>query len=946
MNLKEKLQPIFSDLESKYNLPSGLLDGIAHTESRYNPKAVSPVGAQGLFQFMPATAKDMGVNAFDPISSAEGAARYMRKLIDMNGGNLEKAVASYNWGIGNVQKKGLDNMPEETRKYIPSVMNKIKGNDMNPNFTPEEIALYEEEMKKMQPKQQIADFSPEEIALYEEEMKKMQASQEAMKQQQTPPPSALPKAQDNTNPSISGQASNVVINPAIAKEQLQKQNEMDLEKNIIETIGKLPKEKKLEFFNELTPAQRNIVVKSARKDLEQNGNQSSFSDFFFGGFTSEKGRNFIKDTGKKLTEGVLEGARDIRLGTSQLISKATGMDKVSSNINKEIEQTKKNRQLRDEIDPSLARDVGNIGLKTLTSFAIPGGQVSGLAGKTLLNVAARGAAGNVLMNPVVDNGDYATQKTTQAGVGALAGVVGQVAGEKVVKPLVEMGIRKFGKNITPAEDLAVKKSFENLQTPRSAVDTPNADPALLARSEKFARNNQDVKDFVKTQQKSLETNANKLSQGEIKNDQLIDNSFKEFKNYNGVRSKEVQEVTDSLKRSSLENPDEFVKNMANATLTRNKIKSDELYDKAAKEAEKIGNINISLNNSLSAYAKVKKEVEKTNARDLISSVKKAEENISDQFKNGANFNPVQINQSIKELGELARMAKKEGNTKVEGMFNQVRDTMIKELDDFVDSNVNNPALKSYIKAYKEAKSFNKENVQSIKDLELFKLTDSKGKIISNDKTIEDIIKKGRAEDLQIALKYLPEEGKTALRVGIVNKMIKNSSKSESGFDPRLFMTEFKSYEQKTAKNSNPLNLLFSKEQQGVLKDYANVVNNLKLYRDAIDKPNNGAKNLAFLENSSGSVRNALGVGAALTGAAATGGVGGLPVAAAALTAGAALVKNMNNASFVNKLLSSKTAQKDMMRLNTLNPRTEEFTKLATKITRELSGATTGSMTSY
>ncbi len=115
----------FGALEGKYGLPAGLLSSVAATESGGDPYAESKAGAKGLFQFMPGTAKDMGLNGrdvYDPHKSAEAAAKYLNWLMDATGGDLEKTLASYNWGLGNVQKKGMDNMPDETRKYIPKVM--------------------------------------------------------------------------------------------------------------------------------------------------------------------------------------------------------------------------------------------------------------------------------------------------------------------------------------------------------------------------------------------------------------------------------------------------------------------------------------------------------------------------------------------------------------------------------------------------------------------------------------------------------------------------------------------------------------------------------------------------------------------------------------------------------------------------------------------------------
>nr|WP_019210811.1 lytic transglycosylase domain-containing protein [Yersinia massiliensis] len=116
----------FGKLEAQYGLPTGLLRSVATTESGGNQYAISGAGAKGLFQFMDPTARDMGLkgnDVYDPEKSANAAAKYLSQLLKATGGDLNKALAAYNWGIGNVQKKGLGNAPLETLNYIPKVLN-------------------------------------------------------------------------------------------------------------------------------------------------------------------------------------------------------------------------------------------------------------------------------------------------------------------------------------------------------------------------------------------------------------------------------------------------------------------------------------------------------------------------------------------------------------------------------------------------------------------------------------------------------------------------------------------------------------------------------------------------------------------------------------------------------------------------------------------------------
>lgn len=119
------LQPKLSKLEETFGLPAGLLRSMVITESGGDTQAVSKAGAKGPFQFMPGTAKDFGLvgdDVFDPEKSAHAAARYMSQLLKMFDGDLGKALAAYNWGQGNVMRKGLGAAPQETREYVPKVL--------------------------------------------------------------------------------------------------------------------------------------------------------------------------------------------------------------------------------------------------------------------------------------------------------------------------------------------------------------------------------------------------------------------------------------------------------------------------------------------------------------------------------------------------------------------------------------------------------------------------------------------------------------------------------------------------------------------------------------------------------------------------------------------------------------------------------------------------------
>jgi len=80
-------------------------------------RVTSSAGAQGIAQFMPDTAASLRIDPLDPEQAIPGAAKYLATLIQQ-AGSVASGVAAYNWGIGNVQRKGLAKAPSETVRYV------------------------------------------------------------------------------------------------------------------------------------------------------------------------------------------------------------------------------------------------------------------------------------------------------------------------------------------------------------------------------------------------------------------------------------------------------------------------------------------------------------------------------------------------------------------------------------------------------------------------------------------------------------------------------------------------------------------------------------------------------------------------------------------------------------------------------------------------------------
>lgn len=133
-NGSNRWNPLIREVARRHGVSPALVRAVVAVESGFDPRAVSPKGARGLMQLMPATAAEWNVDdVYDPEQNLDAGTRHLRALLEVFEGDVTLALAAYNAGAGAVRRHGGVPPYPETREYVRRVLQQLSdGPDLLP----------------------------------------------------------------------------------------------------------------------------------------------------------------------------------------------------------------------------------------------------------------------------------------------------------------------------------------------------------------------------------------------------------------------------------------------------------------------------------------------------------------------------------------------------------------------------------------------------------------------------------------------------------------------------------------------------------------------------------------------------------------------------------------------------------------------------------------------
>lgn len=788
--------------EQLYGLPKGLLGSVMHQETRGNPRALSPKGAAGLFQFMPATARQYGINPWDVDESIMGAARMYRELLDKYDNDLPKALAGYNWGQGNVDRKGLGKVPRETRDYIKQVIGRMPQANTQSSEEEDDDAL-------------LAKLFPQ------------NENKTATTAVQDPDDALLAELFPASKQSATADAT----------------NESDEDK-LIRQMGYEPSAiKKSRFYKPNTLSRA------------QSDPNSLYSQYIAN--TPAAGvLKGLEDTPIALQEiaaylGGKSGAlspEDVQF--SGLISKLRAQDYA------------KNRQdlKPDEFDAS--RLVGNIITpipgSTLLKYGHPAIKTAVKAAKPVIEAGEKvvrtniapylakkfgiGGTATTLTTPTdPEDEDFLGQKATQFTTGGIFG-----AGTN----LGTLGIAKGGTYINKARQARAKATRGEALLPEEARLLEDAKKEGIFLGAGDVTNNPDlVRAEIALEEFSPRLGGlrGRQEQGEqvlASVQRRTQESLDAMKSVEYKGLEDIQKIAavpgkrgDAAKRV-LEAVDaagddwkRVIKASGNVRLLRAKLDSDQMYEKAYAAAD---NIRPSLTSSADTVKKLATEAGRDVQQNGLEKGYYAKFN---ELMDNPNATMEEVRQLSSELKDYLKDAYSGKNalvgTRVSGRLQQLQKAVQNNIEESIRASGDPKA----IRLFNRADNFYKTQVAPYKTAQMAKSFSKEG---DSDLIFDAFIKSDRENLAKDFYKALDRKGRAAVRAGFISEAAKDATDKVSGvFSPPRFVSELQKL--KSARDT-----FFKGEDKWALDGYINLMAHAKRAAAALENPPTGKRGIPWL----------------------------------------------------------------------------------------------------
>ena len=966
--LSDDFQSHLANLEEKNGLTPGSLTKLAFIETNLGQnRSTSSAGAQGLFQFIPGTAKRFGVDVNDDYSSSAGAAKYLGMLKKRYDGDEAKAAAAYNWGEGNVDKKydkGI--LPAETRNYVSMFRDGVdlngkrqKGLDQvfarigNPNMTAGSSQT------SSNPSFDTSVFSIDDLDSNNNSATNTVEQNSVPANNQNAP---IVNSQDNkSNPTFDTSVFSIDdLEPKNEQQTTQNTTQVDNSIPDLSAAQQAPASPVAQPVNSTptTVNSNNVGLDDLTQPTVRNGITIDIKDkqmlnalnshpdlgSYLAGLKredEEKGTNLYNSQidllkkygnavpdvaeqswGRKLGEGFMTGLNNLYFGGQQLVGKAIGNDELY-NRGRDMQATQNATQ--DALDAlqggGALRTTGQIVGESLPFLAAAPVSVASNATRVgrVANAAANGALGSVFTGTEASSDDYVEDRAKTAAIGAVAApAVGGVI-NAVARPIAKVISGRAPDAAREAQQEAAREGITLLNSDLPGVSERGkaiADGALRGNSIVQNASNANNEKAAAAVQRLADDAKNFDHVNYVNNNTNIAQALRTPENpYNS----EAQSLADYVTSIDPTDPVQVLKSTAMAKNLSNKIESNKLYQDAYKSVPNDSFAAIATQNSLKTLRYLADNAtDKNQARELRSVADRFDVNDFNSFPLSKVENLRQSISTVINDYSANPLQNKSANSQIINSLNKVKGALDTDVDNFANAIGDD----DFISKYNKARTYYEKNVAPLNEgpnRGLFNINytenpDSINKLLKND------------YNLKTVMANIDDEGKQAIQSGVINHLLNKATNSDGAFNPKAFTNAYDSFRNKST-NNNPLNTVFG-TGNGVstrLNSLSKIVSNMN--KTVNEGPQNGYQVYRLLAQHAPKIAAVIG---GASGAGLSGALGGLLTGAAAGAASKA-VKN----SYA-KVLTNPKYSKFMFEFAQTNPKSDQFLKRADKFISILS----------